>query len=64
MLEIPQELKCDFEKVTFAVGMGVVECGDIVQCQTCGEWTANLPKYQNDICAKKDRRKGERRREK
>jgi len=26
-------------------------------CLQCGQWTANLPKYKNEVCPKKDRRK-------
>lgn len=33
-------------------------------CQPCGQWTANLPLYKDDVCPAKDRRKkAEQRRE-
>ena len=30
-------------------------------CKKCKTWTGNLPKYKNDVCALKDRRKNDRR---
>lgn len=27
-------------------------------CADCKQWTSNLPLYKNEICEKKDRRKG------
>jgi len=32
-------------------------------CSVCGQWTANMPLYRDEICPKRERREGERRRE-
>lgn len=34
----------------------------VYRCSYCGEWTANVPLYFNDVCPAKERRKGDRRR--
>lgn len=30
----------------------------VFDCPVCGQWTANLPLYRQEVCDAKDRRKG------
>jgi hypothetical protein len=51
---IPKKIKCVYRKRTPQWEAGSASCW---QCINCGQWTANLPLYKNDICESKDRRK-------
>ncbi len=46
---IPREIKCVWMKRPGERG--------VYDCLNCRGWTANLPRYRNGICPKKDRRK-------
>lgn len=45
---VPIALRCRWEK----------RPGPLSICADCGEWTANRPAYEKDICPAKDRRVG------